>query len=80
MDEADRREAARALESTRDGQSASWRNRATGDSFALTPTLAAEQCGRTCREFILEASVGGRVDKIFASACRQDDGNWRFPG
>ncbi|AGU53054.1 hypothetical protein VAPA_2c04940 [Variovorax paradoxus B4] len=51
MDETDRRQAARALESLPLGQSANWRNRETGDSFVLTPTRTFEQLGTLCREF-----------------------------
>ena len=80
MDRADRRQAARALESLPLGQSANWRNRETGDSFVLTPTRTFEHLGTICRDFTVQAVVGGRADTALGSACRQDGGSWRMSG
>ena len=38
MDEADRIKAGQALESTRTGETSTWRNPDTGDQYAVTPT------------------------------------------
>ncbi|MDN6887967.1 RT0821/Lpp0805 family surface protein [Variovorax sp. CAN2819] len=78
MDDSDRRRAASALESLGNGESSSWRNRDTGDSFVFTPTRSFERGGARCREFRLEVVVGGRHDGIGGNACRQADGSWRM--
>lgn len=35
------------------------------------------ETGELCREFVQEISVGGKVEKGWGIACRQDDGSWR---
>ena len=80
MDDSDRRRAAAALETSRDGESSVWRNRETGDSFVFTPTRSFDRGGARCRDFKIEVTVGARPDGIGGSACRQADGSWRIPG
>ena len=78
LDGSDRRRVAHTLESASDGQPSAWRNRETGDSFVVTPGRAFEQGGTRCRDFTVDAMVGGRNDRVDGSACRQGDGNWRI--
>jgi len=79
LDGSDRRRVARALESASDdGQPSAWRNRDTGDSFVVTPGRSFEQGGTRCRDFTVDAVVGGRNDRVGGSACRQSDGNWHI--
>jgi len=78
LDEGDRRQVAAALSAAPIGQSTAWRNRETGDSFTVTPTRSFETQGAACRDFRIEATVGGRLDGIAGSACRQDGGDWRL--
>lgn len=33
--------------------------------------------GELCREFVQEIQVGGRIEKGWGIACRQEDGSWR---
>lgn len=35
------------------------------------------ESGQLCREFVQDISVGGRTEKGWGIACRQDDGSWR---
>lgn len=35
------------------------------------------ETGELCREFVQEIEVGGKVEKGWGIACRQDDGSWR---
>jgi surface antigen len=35
------------------------------------------ETGELCREFVQEIQVGGRTEKGWGIACRQDDGSWR---
>lgn len=74
--ESDRRRAARTLDSVPDGQPSTWRNAETGVGFVVTPTRSFEQRGVRCRDYTVEATVGGRADKASGRACRQADGNW----
>lgn len=74
--ESDRRRAARALDSVPDGQPSTWRNAETGVGFVVMPTRTFEQRGMQCRDYTVEATVGGRPDTMSGRACRQADGNW----
>lgn len=78
LDGSDRRRVARTLEPASNNQPSTWRNRDTGDSFVVTPGRTFEQGGTPCRDFTVEAVVGGRNDRVDGSACRQGDGNWRI--
>jgi surface antigen len=35
------------------------------------------ESGQLCREFVQDISVGGRTERGWGIACRQDDGSWR---
>ncbi|MCA3268243.1 MAG: hypothetical protein ING19_19455 [Azospirillum sp.] len=35
------------------------------------------ETGQLCREFVQDIEVGGRAEKGWGIACRQDDGTWR---
>ena len=80
MVESDRRRAARALDSAPDGQPSTWRNSETGVGFVLTPTRTFELRGVKCRDYTVDAVVGGRPDTVGGSACRQADGHWHAMG
>jgi surface antigen len=59
------------------GQRRDWRH---GDSYGyFTPTREFRRGGVVCREFTETSySPDGRSFTRSGSACRQDDGNWRF--
>ncbi|MDQ7954818.1 MAG: RT0821/Lpp0805 family surface protein [Pseudomonadota bacterium] len=80
MDDSDRRRAAVSLDGGPDGQPSAWRNPETGDRFIFTPLRSFTLDGARCRDFRVEATVGGRSDSIAGSACRQADGGWRVRG
>ena len=80
MDEADRIKAAQALESTRTGETATWRNPDTGDQYAMTPTKTYKSVNGPCREFTVNATVEGKPEKVDGTACRQEDGSWKSTG
>ena len=74
MDDSDRRMTAQALDTN---QATRWHNPASGNSFAVEPLRTSVADGSTCREFRLEAEVGGQPDEdVHGTACRQDDGSW----
>jgi surface antigen len=77
MDDTDRMMTARSLNESRTGQSTSWVNPDTGYEYTVTPTRTYEASGGPCREFQLDATVGGRTDQdVYGTACLQADGSW----
>lgn len=77
MDETDRLKTAQALESVRTGRSSSWRNPDTGAAYTVTPTRTRQTSDGPCREYTVDATVGGRPERVYGQACRQADGSWR---
>ena len=77
MDQADRMKTAQALESVRTGRSSSWRNPDTGAQYTVTPTRTRQTAEGPCREYTVDASVGGQPERVYGQACRQKDGSWR---
>lgn len=77
MDEADRIKAGMALESTRTGDTSTWRNPDTGAQYAMTPTKTYKSVNGPCREFTVNATVDGKPERVEGTACRQEDGNWK---
>lgn len=77
MDDVDRMRTARSLNDSRTGQSTTWVNPDTGYEYTVTPTRTYEESGGPCREFSLNATVGGQPDQeVFGTACLQSDGSW----
>jgi len=60
MDEMDRQYAGYALENVRTGVPSTWRNPDTGYEYEITPTETYETQAGPCREYVLEAMIGGR--------------------
>lgn len=77
MDKVDRMNTAATLENVRTGVSSSWRNPDTGNRYTVTPTETYETSGGPCREYSIDADIGGRTEKVYGTACRQPDGRWR---
>jgi surface antigen len=77
MDDVDRMQTARTFNDARTGQSATWVNPDTGYEYTVTPTRTFEEQGGPCREFTLNATVGGEPDQeVYGTACLQADGSW----
>lgn len=77
MDEVDRRHAYRALERNPTGQTSSWQNPDTGNSYTVTPTRTYDNQGLPCRDYSTDAWIDGRQETVVGTACRQPDGTWR---
>jgi surface antigen len=72
MDDVDRMKTAEALNNNRTGQSTTWTNPDTGEEYTVKPTRTYEESGAPCREFELDATVGGEPDqKVYGTACLQ---------
>ena len=77
MDDTDRLKTAHSLENVRTGVPSTWTNPDTGNQYAVTPTRTFETAAGPCREYVIDARVGGRPEKVYGTACRQADGSWR---
>jgi surface antigen len=78
MDETDRLNAAMTLENVRTGVSSSWINPDTGYEYVMTPTTTYDSGTGPCREYVLDAVIGGRTEQVYGTACRQADGSWKI--
>ena len=77
MDDVDRMRTGQTLETVRTGVSSRWRNPDTGNQYAVTPTRTYESSSGPCREYTIDAMIGGRKEKVYGTACRQPDGSWK---
>ncbi len=77
MDDNDRRKAAHALETVRTGVPTQWRNPDTGNQYTVVPTKTVESAQGPCREYTVDAVIGGKKDTVYGTACRQSDGSWK---
>ncbi len=80
MDDTDRLKAAHTLETVRTGVPSAWRNPDTGNQYTVVPTRTYESTAGPCREYTIDAMVGGKREKIYGTACRQSDGSWQVQG
>ena len=80
MDEVDRMRTAQTLETVRTGVPARWRNPDTGNDYTVVPTRTYETSAGPCREYTIDAVIGGQKEKVYGTACRQADGSWRVQG
>ena len=78
MDELDRMKVAASLETVRTGGTSEWRNPDTQYEYAVTPTRTYETAQGPCREYTLDATIGGKTEQIYGNACRQADGSWKI--
>ena len=78
MDDYDRMNTAAALENVRTGVPSSWVNPDTGYEYVVTPTNTYDSGTGPCREYTMDATIGGRTEQIYGTACRQTDGSWQI--
>jgi surface antigen len=78
MDEAARLKPAHALETVRTGVPSRWVNPDTRNQYTVVPTRTYDAAsGGPCREYTVDAVIGGKREKVVGTACRQADGSWR---
>lgn len=77
MDETDRIKTAQALETVRTGVPTRWVNPDTRNQYTVVPTRTYDASSGPCREYTVDAVIGGRLEKVVGTACRQADGSWR---
>ncbi len=79
LDELDRYRTGQILETTRTGNSQEWVNPDSGTEYRVTSTRTYDSgLGAPCREFTLDALVGGSAEQVYGTACRQNDGSWKM--
>ena len=78
MDETDRLNTAAALENVRTGVPSSWVNPDTGYEYVVTPTNTYDSGTGPCREYTMDATIGGKTEQVYGTACRQADGSWKI--
>lgn len=76
MDDTDRLKTAHSLETVRTNVPTSWRNPDSGNEYTVTPTRTYEDNTGPCREYTVDAKVGGKKEQVYGTACRQPDGSW----
>ncbi len=68
-----------ALEHARSGTVVTWRNPDDGASGSFVPQPAfRDPDGRICREFGQTVTIGGQLQQVWGTACRQPDGWWQL--
>lgn len=78
MDDMDRMKVGATLETTRTGVTSRWENPDTGYEYAVTPTKTYETAEGPCREYTMDAVIGGKTEQVYGTACRQPDGSWKI--
>ena len=77
MDQADQACIAQTLEQAPAQHEVAWRN-PDGGQYRVVPLEGYEDReGRICRDYRTTATIGGRQQEIYGTACRQPDGSWQ---
>lgn len=66
----------RVFDSAPDGEGILWRDDRDDTRYSVVPTRSFRTAGRYCREYQTIATVGGRAQQAYGTACRQPDGAW----
>lgn len=77
MDDTDRLKTSHTLETVRTGVPSQWVNPDSGNRYTVTPTRTYTDSTGPCREYTVDAVIGGKTEKIYGTACRQADGSWK---
>ena len=77
MDDQDRFRTANVLETQQTHSTTSWVNPDTRNTYTVTPTRTYNIAEGPCREFTLDAKIGGKTEQVYGTACRQSDGSWK---
>jgi surface antigen len=79
MDKFDRRELNHTYEFGRSGQATSWQNPDSGNQYQVIPQPAytsPTNPQRPCRQAEILATIDGRTEKTYTTACRNEAGQW----
>ncbi|MGW8195741.1 MAG: glycine zipper domain-containing protein, partial [Desulforhopalus sp.] len=79
MDKYDRQQLNRAYETIPAGQTSSWQNPDSGNYYQMTPQPAYYPNPQTpCRRAEILATIDGRTEKTYTTACRNSAGQWEL--
>lgn len=78
LDQADYACAGQVLEYAPNNRAIVWNNPENGGSYRMVPTSAYQVDGQYCREYTSTATIGGRAQQVYGTACRQPDGAWKI--
>jgi surface antigen len=78
MDKFDRQELNQAYEFAPSGQTTSWQNPDSGNVYQVTPQPAYTTSNRPCRRAEILATIDGRTEKTYTTACRNAAGQWEL--
>ena len=77
MDDNDRMRIAQALESQPLNAPTRWVNPGNRNAYTVVPIRTYDSGTGPCREYTMDAVIGGRSERVVGTACRQADGSWR---
>jgi surface antigen len=78
MDANDKMRMNQALENNSVGRPAYWSNNRSGAAYTVTPVKNVTLRGNEyCREYQTVATINGKQQKMYGTACRQPDGSWK---
>lgn len=79
MDKADRTQLNSVYETAPSGQTSSWHNPDSGNSYKVTPEPAYYPTPQSpCRRAEIIAVIDGRQEKTYSTACRNSAGQWEL--
>lgn len=81
MDKYDRRQLNYTYESAPSGQAATWKNPDSGNSYQVTPQPAYANPARPdgpCRRAEIMATIDGKTERTYTTACRNSVGEWEL--
>jgi surface antigen len=78
MDDTDKMKTSQALDNNNVGQPAYWTNQKTGNEYKVTPVKnVTVKSNKYCREYTTTATIAGKQQQLYGTACRQPDGTWK---
>ncbi|MCP3887942.1 MAG: glycine zipper 2TM domain-containing protein [Desulfobulbaceae bacterium] len=79
MDKADRQQLNQTYETAPSGRASSWRNPDNGNSYQVTPQPAYYPQPQTpCRKAEILATIDGKTERTYTTACRNSVGEWEL--
>ncbi len=79
MDQLDQNCVGQVLEHAEDGRTVAWNNPDADARYQVTPAGTYRNAlGNYCREYTTNSIIGGKIQEVYGTACRQPDGSWKF--
>lgn len=80
MDKSDRDRLNQTYEAGPSNQRSSWENPDNGNRYAVTPQPAYQDSSsrQVCRKAEIEATINGKPERTYSTACRNQHGQWEL--